>query len=99
MKHLYCIGIVINEYKILLMHRINNILADIEFNCYLIFDRIKNKVVSTSRLSVTMGFWGHGGEKEGYAFTLTIPETPADNMIYRFNLDTFDPASCVENYD
>lgn len=44
MKHLYCIGIVINEYKILLMHRINNILADIEFNCYLIFDRIKNKV-------------------------------------------------------
>lgn len=64
-----------------------------------VFDRVKNKVVSTSRLSVTMGFWGHGGEKEGYAFTLTIPETPADNMIYRFNLDTFDPASCVENYD
>ena len=64
-----------------------------------VFDRVKNKVVSTSRLSVTMGFWGHGGEKEGYAFTLTIPETPADNMIYRFNLDTFDPASCIENYD
>lgn len=64
-----------------------------------VFDRINNKVLSSSRFSVTMGFWGHGGEQEGYAFTLEIPETPRDNMIYRLNLDTFDPANCVENYD
>lgn len=64
-----------------------------------VFDRLNNEVVSSTRFSTTMAFYGHGGEQEGYAFTLTIPETPRDNMIYRLMLDTFNPASCVENYD
>lgn len=61
-----------------------------------VFDRVNNKVLSTSRFSATMGFYGHGGEQEGYAFNLEIPETPRDNIIYRWMLDTFDPANCVQ---